>query len=89
MKSDDQKFSEKYVAVFSYAHTDLVGNCSRPTDGLNSYNGGLGTDARVMSPEHGYQLKDGEWVIFVNGRSCAQGIKLSNNLKPVVNFIGM
>ena len=74
--------------ISSFYRSDLVGDCSRPEDGLDSNNGGYGTEARVMLPEHGYQTKDGEWVLFVNGRSCAQAIKLSADLKPVVIFIG-
>ena len=41
-----------------------------------------------MSPEHGYQLRDGSYVLFVDDSSCARGMMLTT-LRPVVTFIGM
>lgn len=43
--------------ILTFYHTDLAGNCSRPAEGYGSYRHGAGSSARMMSPEHGYQLE--------------------------------
>ena len=73
------------VALFSYAA--LAGDCSRARDGYSSYSAGVGTGARIVQQEHGYQLKDGSYALFVDDRSCARTIKMDN--KAVGTFIGM
>ena len=74
--------------ILTFYHTDLAGNCSRPAEGYDSYRHGAGSSARMMSPEHGYQLRDGSYVLFVDDSSCARGMMLTT-LRPAVSFIGM
>ena len=51
---------------------DVGGSCARPGSAKKFNDHSIGGLAHMVKPMHGYETKDGEYLLFVDSSSCAR-----------------